>query len=147
MKTKGGLILGILGSRSLSDERVKIIILEAIDKYKPEILCTAAEPGGVCEVARDIARASGANLLLCHLNFRYLRGAFARRTDECYKYMEHVIFIHDGVSQGCANEKALAIKKNIPYDYYKLEPAEYEKSIGFKVKKGWDEIDFELNKM
>ena len=64
--------LSIHGSRTLKDERVKIIILEAIDKYKPDAIVTHAEPGGVCKVARDLCQEKAIPLKLHFLNFKYL---------------------------------------------------------------------------
>jgi hypothetical protein len=51
--------LGVHGSRTLKDERVKIILMEEIKKHRPTVIVTHAEPDGVCGTARELARATG----------------------------------------------------------------------------------------
>ena len=136
--------LSIHGSRTLKDERVKIIILEEIEKHKPTVIVTHAEPEGVCEIAREVCREKAIPLKLHFLNFRYLRGAFEHRSKEVFKDSDYCIFIHDGESKGCSNEFELCKKLGLPYKYYKLEKTKYKQSVGFEVEKGWewDERDF-----
>lgn len=131
------------GSRSLKDERVKIIILEMIEKYKPTTILTSAEPGGVCEIARQVAKEQAIPLKVYFLNFKYLKGAFEHRSKDTLLDTDYVVFIHDGESKGTMNELKLAKKLNIPYLYYKLDKAEYEYSIGFDIAKDWD-IDLDI---
>jgi hypothetical protein len=102
--------LAIQGSRSLYDERIKIIILETIEKYKSTIIITSAEPDGVCKMARDMARELAIPLKLYFLNFRFLRGAFEHRSKDIQKDCDHCLFIHDGISKGTSNEVLLAKK-------------------------------------
>ena len=128
--------LSVHGTRTLSDERVRILILEAIVKYKATMLVTHAEPEGVCEVARNIARDQGIPLLLHSLNFKYMRGAFARRSTAVFASSEHAILIHDGISKGTSNELQMAKKMNIPHEYHILKPTDYKKSVGFD--EDWD---------
>lgn len=132
--------LSIHGSRSLSDERVKIIIMEEIKKHEPTTLVTYAEPGGVCEIARDLCKEIALPLKLHFLNFRYLRGAFEHRSKDAIADSDHCIFIHDGKSKGTLNEMKLAKKMRIPFDHHELPPAEHDKSVGFDIEVDWDQL-------
>ena len=113
-------ILGIFGSRSLNDERVKILILDAIAQWQPAYLVTTQEPQGVCEVAQRVAKETAIPLILHFLNFRYLRGAFEHRSKEVVKECSHFLLI-----------------------YEILEVTPYQRSVGFNIKQDWgtDEVD------
>ena len=130
--------LSIHGSRTLTDERVKIIILEEIEKHNPTAIITHAEPGGVCEVARELCRERAIPLKLHFLNFKFLRGAFEHRSIDVIRDSDHSVFIHDGKSKGTSNELKLAKKMHAPYSYHELEPAEHDKSVGFEIETDWD---------
>lgn len=132
--------LSIHGSRSLKDERVKIIILEEIKKHQPTTLVTYAEPGGVCEIARNLCKEIALPLKLHFLNFRYLRGAFEHRSKDAIADSDHCIFIHDGISKGTYNEMKLARKMGVPFDLHTLTPAVYDKSVGFDIEVDWDQL-------
>ena len=134
---KGEFRLCIHGSRTLKVERVKIIILEEIEKHKPTTIVTHAEPGGVCEVARALCRELAIPLKLHFLNFKYLRGAFEHRSRDIMNDSDHGVFIHDGNSKGTSNELKMAEKMKIPSSCYELEPAEHEKSVGFEIDGEW----------
>ena len=114
--------LAVFGSRTLDDDRVAETILEAVDAMKPAAIVTAAEPHGVCEVARRVAA-----LLPLPLHLHFLdkthrsAGAWHWRSVAVYRNADHVLLIHDGESQGTSNELALAIKMKLPYIYIKLE--------------------------
>ncbi|MEI7673940.1 MAG: hypothetical protein WCK00_17680 [Deltaproteobacteria bacterium] len=124
-------VIGVFGSRSLRDERVKIILLEAIEKFKPAHISTCQEPQGVSEVAQRVAKELGIPLILHFLNFRYLRGAFEHRAREIVKESTHFVIIHDGVSVGTANELKMVKKTGRPHVYEVLENTPYERSVGF----------------
>ena len=129
--------LSVHGSRTLKDERVKIILLEEIAKHKPTTLVTHAEPGGVCGVARGLARELAIPLKVHFLNFKYLRGAFEHRSRDIMNDSDHGVFIHDGKSKGTSNELKMAKKMKIPLTQYEVEPAEHEKSVGFEIDGEW----------
>lgn len=133
--------LSIHGSRTLTDERVKIIILEEIKKHNPTTIVTHAEPGGVCEVARELCREKAIPLKLHFLNFKFLRGAFEHRSKDVIRDSDHSVFIHDGKSKGTMNELKVAKKMGVPHTYYELEPAEYDKSVGFEIEIDWDKTE------
>jgi len=135
--------LSVHGSRTLKDERVKIILLEEIEKHGVTEIVTHAEPGGVCGVARDLCKEKAIPLKLHFLNFKYLRGAFEHRSLDVLKDADRAIFIHDGVSKGTSNELKLAKKIGIAYNYFTVEPTKYESSVGFEIDKPWDEVSFE----
>ena len=139
--------LSIHGSRSLNDERVKIIILEEMEKYNIEEIVTHAEPDGVCMVARDLCKEKAIPLKLFFLNFKYLRGAFEHRSKDVLRDADRALFIHDGVSKGCSNELILAKKMGIPHNYYKLDQPEYKKSVGFDIDKDWDISSLDIKQL
>jgi len=118
----------IFGSRTLGDERVKKIILAAVNKYKAAVIVTAGEPGGACQAARELCREFSIPLHLFYLNFKYLRGAYEHRSILCFKNCDQAIFIHDGKSKGTAGEIKLAKKMKIKFDYFKLDPLPIKKN-------------------
>ena len=128
----------IMGSRALRDERVKITILEAIEKYKPTAILTFGEPEGVCALAQEIAKQNGLPLKLHFLNFRYLAGAFEHRSKAGIKDCDRVLIIHDGKSKGTTNERKLVEKAGKPFDYKVLEKSEFTKSVGFEITTDWE---------
>lgn len=114
--------LAVFGSRTLDDERVAETILEAVDAMKPSAIVTAAEPHGVCEVARRVAAYLPVPLHLHFLDRAHrAAGAWHWRSTAVYRNADRVLLIHDGQSQGTSNELALAIKTKMPYTYVKLE--------------------------
>ena len=139
--------LSISGSRSLKDERVRILILEQIEKHKVTRITTHAEPGGVCEIARILCKENAIPLTLHYLDFKKLRGAFYHRSLAVFYDTDIALFIHDGISKGCQNEYELAKKMNIPSEYFILEKAKYETSTGFDVEEnewlGIDDVEME----
>ena len=138
--------LSVHGSRTLKDERVKILLIEEIEKYKVTQIVTHAEPGGVCQVARHLCKEKAIPLKLHFLNFRFLRGAFEHRSKDVLRDADRCIFIHDGKSTGTSNELKLAKKLKLPYTYHKLEETEHKSSVGFDIIEEWDidEIDTKL---
>lgn len=129
--------LSVHGSRTLSDERVKILLMEEIEAYGITEIVTHAEPEGVCKVARDLCREKAIPLKLHFLNFKYLRGAFEHRSLDVLNDGDRAIFIHDGRSKGTSNEVKLAIKMNVPYTFHELEKTEYKSSVGFEITQDW----------
>lgn len=129
--------MAVFGSRSLKDERVKILLLEIINEFKPKTIITCQEPEGVSEVAQRVAKELAIPLTVHFLNFRYLRGAFERRSKFVIKEADWFITIHDGESVGTANEQKLVIKSGKPYVYIKLEKTKYGRSVGFNVQDDW----------
>jgi hypothetical protein len=137
IKPRASFSLGIHGSRTLKDERVKIILMEEIKKHKPTVIVTHAEPGGVCEMARELSREMAIPLKMHYLNFKYLRGAFEHRSIDIIRDSDHSVFIHDGTSKGTSNELKLAKKMNAATTLHLLDPAEHEKSVGFMPDEDW----------
>lgn len=129
--------LSVHGSRTLNDERVKIILMEEIETYEITEIVTHAEPGGVCQVARDLCREKAIPLKLHFLNFKYLRGAFEHRSRDVLKDGDRAIFIHDGKSKGTSNEVKLARKMNVPYTFHEVKQTEHKSSVGFEITKDW----------
>jgi len=139
-------VLAVCGSRTLYDERVKIILLEEIEKHNINDIVTHAEPEGVCALARDLCKANAIPLKLHFLNFRYLRGAFEHRSRDVFKDCTRAIFIHDGKSRGTSNEHRMAVKIGIPLSFFELEIPEYKTSVGFEPDSDWaDNIEADLN--
>lgn len=114
--------LAVQGSRSLSDERVKVLLLEEIERWGVDEIVTSGEPTGVCQVARELCKERAIPLELEFLNFRYLRGAFEHRSQKILARSDRAIFIHDGKSRGTMNELRLAQKMGLPHRYVRLDP-------------------------
>ncbi|WP_319405352.1 hypothetical protein [uncultured Desulfosarcina sp.] len=129
--------LSVHGSRTLNDERVKILLMEEIETFGITEIVTHAEPEGVCKVARDLCKEKAIPLKLHFLNFKYLRGAFEHRSLDVLNDGDRAIFIHDGKSKGTANELILAKKMNVPYTFHELEKTEYKSSVGFEITQDW----------
>ena len=130
--------VGVFGSRSLKDERVKTIILEQIKEVNATKILTCQEPQGVSEVAQRVCKDYGYPLQLHFLNMQYLRGAFEQRSKEIIAESEYFIIIHDGESKGTRNEKILVEKSGKPFHYEVLEPTIYDRSVGFNVNEDWN---------
>ncbi len=135
--------LSFHGSRTLKDERIRIIILEEIEKHKPSTIVTHAEPEGVCEMARQIAREKAIPLKVHFLNFKFLRGAFEHRSKDVLNDCNFSVFIHDGKSKGTSNEIKLAEKMGIDHQCYLLDQTKYKSSVGFEIDTAWDIEPFE----
>lgn len=130
--------ISIHGSRGLEDERVKIILLEELQRRDVSCIVTHAEPAGVCKVARQIAREKAIPLKLHFLNFKYLRGAFERRSKAVLADCDLAICIHDGTSKGTANEIKLAKKMQVETVTHLIEESEHKQSVGFDIDEDWD---------
>lgn len=73
--------LSVHGSRTLTDERVRILLLEAVSKHGVTAIVTHGEPDGVCAVGRALARELPLPLHLHFLDIaRRQRGAWAHRS-------------------------------------------------------------------
>jgi len=129
--------VGVFGSRSLKDERVKTILLEKLRERNATHILTCQEPQGVSEVAQRISKDYGYPLQLHFLNMQYLRGAFEQRSKEIVSEADYFIILHDGKSKGTANEKKLVEKSGKKYHYEIIEPTKYDRSVGFNVEKDW----------
>ena len=69
--------LGIFGSRTLKDDRVRAIIYDEIAKTGADTIVTTQEPLGVCTIAQRVAKEAAIPLELHFLNFqKYAGGAF-----------------------------------------------------------------------
>ena len=130
--------LGIFGSRSLGDDRVKTLILEALRRGNFTKLIVCLEPAGVSAVARSIASEFGFPLQLHCLNLKYLRGAFQQRSMEVIALSDEFLIIHDGKSKGTINEKVLCEKSGKPIQYEILEPC---KNVDAESLELFNEID------
>jgi len=135
------------GSRGLADERIRIIILEEIEKNKPDYIVTHGEPDGVCGLVRKIAQEKAIPLVLHFLNFKFLRGAFEHRSKAVLRDCDYCVFIHDGESKGTRNELKLAEKMGKQYSFHELEKVEYKKSVGFEILTDWELDTIDINKM
>ena len=132
--------LSVHGSRGLTDERVKILILEEMKKYGADHIVTHGEPAGACGVARDLCKEKAIPLTLHFLNFAKMRGAFEWRSKAVLQGSERALLIWDGKSKGTNNELKLCRKLKVPYTIHTLEPAEHEVSNGFPIDKEWGDL-------
>ncbi|EMS79184.1 hypothetical protein [Desulfotignum phosphitoxidans] len=130
--------LSVHGSRTLEDERVKVLLMNEILEHKITMIVTHAEPGGVCQVARKLAKEMALPLKLHFLNFKYRGGAFERRSKAVLKDCDRAIFIHDGKSKGTTNELRLAEKMNKAKTVHVMEKSEHKTSVGFGIEEPWD---------
>jgi hypothetical protein len=129
--------VAVFGSRTLKDERVKILILEVIKAQGATMLVTTQEPAGVCEVCQAVAKELAIPLELHFLNFKFLRGAFEKRSRAVVRSADFFLLVHDGTSPGTRNELVLVKQSKKPFRYEILEPSPYDKSVGFNIKKDW----------
>jgi hypothetical protein len=137
--------LGIFGSRSLSDDRVKVLILEALNHGGYTKIISCLEPGGVSAVAREVAAQFGYPLQTHCLNLRYLRGAFEQRSMEVIALADAFLIIHDGKSKGTINEKILCEQSGKPIQYELLAPSPFKSSSGF-IDEDWS-VDWDLEEL
>ena len=133
--------LGVFGSRTLKDERVEVLIMEAMRNGGFTMIVTCQEPQGVSEVAQRVGKKYGYPLELHFLNMQYLRGAFEQRSKEIVEVCDAFLIIHDGTSKGTANEKKLADKSGKPVQYEVLEVTPYDRSVGFSITSAWGDDD------
>ena len=115
--------LSVHGSRTLTDERVKVLLLEAIAAHDVKALVTHGEPAGVCGVARALAQEIAMPLHLMFLDFKFKRGAWAHRSEAVLSACDRCLFVWDGKSKGTSNELALCVKRGLPHDLHTLPPA------------------------
>lgn len=110
--------LGIFGSRTLKDDRVRALIYDEIEKTGADVIVTAQEPMGVCTIAQQVAKEKSLTLELHFLNIsKYSRGAFDHRSREVVNASDKIFLIHDGKSKGTSNELKLTEKMGKPYRY------------------------------
>ena len=138
IKTGRTIRLGVHGSRTLEDERVKILLLDEIEKRNAGVIVTHAEPDGVCKIARQLAKELAIPLHLHFLNFKYRAGAFEHRSKAVMQDSDCGIFIHDGKSKGTQNELSLCKKMAMPHTLHTLQPTPHKTSVGFDIDKDWD---------
>jgi hypothetical protein len=108
------------GSRSLTSKQCVPIIQDVVDRLQAEVIVTHGEPEGACEYARKFAKKNGITLICHHLQHWRMAGQFHWRSVSVLEDSERAVFLHDGKSDGTANELKLAKKMGISFDYYKL---------------------------
>lgn len=113
--------LGVFGTRTLTDNRVKVAILEVIGKFGATKIVTTAECGGVCKIARELSREIKKPLTVHYLNEKYAGGMFDRRSKDVINDSDYMLVIHNGPSKGTANEMELIKKMGVPYKYVLLK--------------------------
>ena len=115
--------LGVFGSRTISDNRVKMEIAEYIQQNNGyDTIVTAQEPKGVCQLAQIYAKENSMILELHFLNIKsYAKGAFEHRSDNVIKSSDFMLFIHDGESKGTKNELERAKKFKKAYKYVQID--------------------------
>lgn len=109
------------GSRDLLKKHCAPVILDVLDRHQVETAVTHGEPHGACEFVREIAKEKAVSLKLHHLQKHRLAGMFHWRSTAVLEDGENAIFMHDGISDGTANELKLCKKMGLPYEYYLLE--------------------------
>ena len=109
--------LGVFGSRTLKDDRVKFLILDELDKIGADTIVTTQEPLGVCTIAQNVAKEQHLILELHFLDFKYRTGAYEHRSDNVIKSADKILLIHDGESKGTTNELKRVKHFKKPYRY------------------------------
>lgn len=119
-------ILAVFGSRTLSDERVRVLLLEEIERTGADWIATAAEPAGVCQIAQEIAHTLPLPLLLFSLDHTKRKGAWAHRSNATLRVATSAVLIWDGDEAGTSNDLQLCIKWGMDHVLHRLEPAREE---------------------
>lgn len=109
------------GSRSLTEKQCKPIIVSVFEKHQVETVVTHGEPHGACEWVRKSCKEKAISLKLHFLPKHRLAGMFHWRSVAVLEDSEIAIFLHDGISDGTANELELCRKMGCYYEYYKLK--------------------------
>ena len=127
--------LGIFGSRTLKDDRVKMLILDEIDKIGADTIVTTQEPLGVCTVAQNVAKEHHYILELHFLDFKYRTGAYEHRSDNVIKSADKILLIHDGSSKGTFNEleRVKHFKKPYRYEVLSKTDSNLQRSVDKKL--------------
>ena len=108
------------GSRSLTKEQCLPVFKDVIKRCQVQSIITHGEPHGVCEFARQFAEQKTISLKLHYLQKHRMAGMFHWRSVAVLEDAEKAVFLHDGVSDGTANEFALCKKMDLAYEYYRL---------------------------
>jgi hypothetical protein len=120
--------LAVFGSRSITDNRVKIEIADFLNGHPDfDVLVTTQEPKGVCALAQVYAKENAIPLELHFLNIkRYARGAFEHRSDEVIKSAEFIYVKLDKSTELEREENSDILRENKPkekpkkYDFFDL---------------------------
>lgn len=113
--------LAVFGSRSLKDARVFELIDKHVKERRAQMIVTAAEPAGVCQIAQLYARKAKLPLLVHFLQAeKYARGQWERRSDHVIQSSDVVLLIHDGESRGTYNEMQRTQHFKKPYIYERI---------------------------
>ena len=120
-----GIKLGVFGSRTLFDDRVRVELYAYLAE-RPNVcaIVTSAEPAGVCEIAQRVAKDAVYCLEAHFLNPHRAKGAFEARSEKIIAASDELVLIHDGKSQGTANELEQVKRSGKPYRYIVLTPSQ-----------------------
>ena len=129
---KNGFRLGVFGSRTLNNPKVREIIEDTIEKYNVKTIVTAAEIAGVSKQARRIARRRG----LCEVLYspdkdRFAQGCYKERSLLIAFNCDRLLIIWDGTSRGTKGEIDLCREQGLDYDLYTIENEEEYNSLDF----------------
>ncbi len=130
--------LSVCGSRSLDSEYVRQFVYGKIKELCPSVIVTHGEPTGVCEFARDASKEFGIPLKLHHLQKHKQSGMFEHRSKAVFNDSNFCLYVHDGISQGCSNEKIMGDKMNMPNRYYHIDAGGREQA---KISTQVDDIE------
>ena len=115
------------GSRSLSLKDVKPVFESVMERLQVEVAVTHGEPEGACAHIRSLCKSQGVPLMLHHLDKSRAQGMHHWRSVAVLEDSEIAVFLHDGASQGTQNELMLALKMDIPHEYYVLKGKKLER--------------------
>jgi hypothetical protein len=131
--------VGVFGSRTLNDERIRMILLEKFKELQATLIVTCQEPQGVSKVAQRICKDLGFPLQLHFRNMQYKMGAFEQRSREVIAEADYFLILHDGKSKGTLNEKKMVEESGKPFFYAIVEPVEYDFSV---YSNSLEDLDF-----
>lgn len=113
--------LCIFGSRTLFKKEVIKVISDYIDAFSPKIIITAAEPMGVCKIARDLAKTKCIPITLYYLNKeKFAAGQYEKRGRAALADADFCLFVWDGKSKGTSNEIQDCIKMGVEHEIIKI---------------------------
>ena len=105
--------IAVFGSRSLTGAKTRQTISEYLTANGCTEIITAAEPTGVCHEAQAVARELSIPLKVYFADRKaHGKGMHHWRSVRVITDCDTVLFLHDGISKGTANEIKVAEKQN-----------------------------------
>ena len=133
------------GSRTLLMKHVEPVFNLALKELQIKTVVTHGEPTGACSHVRSLCKKAGVALKLHHLDKEKGQGMYHWRSKAVLEDSETAIFLHDGVSQGTANELELAKKLKLPFRCFVLDGESLVERNVVEKKLDWTDDGPDLN--